>query len=61
MVMKRKNLVPVDWVSKVITHVVSKDHWHGRSYHLTPGNRVPVREIAAVTKEAIMQRYGPKK
>ena len=54
-----KNLVPVDWVSKVIAHIVSKDHWHGRSYHLTPGNRVPVREIAAVTKEAIMQRHVP--
>lgn len=55
-----KNLVPVDWVSKVIAHIVSKDYWHGRSYHLTPGNRVPVREIAAVTKEAIMRQYGPK-
>ncbi len=51
-----KNLVPVDWVSRVVTHVVTTARWHGRTYHLTPGGRVPVRQIAAVTKESIMAR-----
>jgi thioester reductase-like protein len=51
-----KNLVPVDWVSKVATQIVSSPRWHGRTYHLTPGNRVPVREIAAVTKASLMAR-----
>lgn len=51
-----KNLVPVDWVSSVATHIVTSPRWHGQTYHLTPANRVPVREIAAVTKAAIMSR-----
>lgn len=57
-----KNLVPVDWVSRVAAHVVTTPRWHGRTYHLTPGGRVPVRQIAAVTKESIMarlERAGP--
>ena len=56
-----KNLVPVDWVSKVIAHIVSKDYWHGRTYHLTPANRVLVQDIAAVTKQAIIEQYGKEK
>lgn len=51
-----KNLVPVDWVSRVAAHVVTTPRWHGRTYHLTPGGRVPVRQIAAMTKESIMAR-----
>jgi len=51
-----KNLVPVDWVSRVATHIVADPRWHGRTYHLTPANRVPVREIAKVTRESIMAR-----
>jgi thioester reductase-like protein len=53
-----KNLVPVDWVSSVATHIVSSPSWHGRTYHLTPCSRVPVREIAAVTKASIMERLA---
>lgn len=30
-----KNLVPVDWVSAVMTHVVTHPEEHGRTYHLT--------------------------
>jgi len=51
-----KNLVPVDWVSAVAAHIVATPRWHGQTYHLTPANRVPVREIAAVTKASIMAR-----
>lgn len=52
-----KNLVPVDWVSAVAAHIVATPRWHGQTYHLTPATRVPVREIAAVTKAAIMDRF----
>lgn len=51
-----KNLVPVDWVSQVATHIVTNPCWHGRTYHLTPGNRVPVSEIAGVTKASLMAK-----
>jgi len=53
-----KNLVPVDWVSSVAAHVVASPRWHGRTYHLTPASRVPVREIAALTKESILARLA---
>jgi len=49
-----KNLVPVDWVARVIAHVVSTPRWHGRTYHVTPATRVPVSQIATVTRESIM-------
>ncbi len=32
---ERKNLVPVDWVSAVITYVVQHPECHGSTYHLT--------------------------
>src|SRR5262249_37673737 len=31
-----RNLVPVDWVSAVIAHLVQRPEHHGRTYHLTP-------------------------
>jgi len=36
----RKNLVPVDWVSAVMTHIITHPEHHGQVYHLTP--RVPI-------------------
>lgn len=33
---ERRNLVPVDWVSAVITHIVRHSDHHGDIYHLTP-------------------------
>ncbi|MEM7456711.1 MAG: SDR family oxidoreductase [Planctomycetota bacterium] len=40
-----RNLVPVDWVSAVISHIVCKPEAHGRTYHLTPDKGITPREI----------------
>src|SRR5260221_964526 len=41
-----KNLVPVDWVSAVMTHVITHPEHHGKTYHLTPLHPVPARLLA---------------
>ena len=50
---ERKNFVPVDWVSSVMTHILSDETLHGRTYHLTPRTRVTINEMAAGLSEAI--------
>lgn len=40
-----KNLVPVEWVSAVMAHVIRHPEWHGRTYHLTPRHPVTTRAI----------------
>jgi len=52
-----KHLVPVDWVSAVITHIRRNSRLHGRTYHLTARTPLPVAEMAAVIQEAI-ERYS---
>lgn len=49
-----KNLIPVDWVSKVITYVVTHPQHHGQTYHLTPRERVSVQMI----RDVLEQTYG---
>jgi thioester reductase-like protein len=49
-----RNLVPVDWVSAVTTHLVTHPELHGRTYHLTPLQPVTAREILAV----VHQNFG---
>ncbi|MCA8997635.1 MAG: SDR family oxidoreductase [Planctomycetaceae bacterium] len=48
-----KNLVPVDWVSQVMSQIVSDPALHGETYHLAP--RVPVssRLIRDVIEEVV--------
>jgi len=41
-----RNLVPVDWVSDVISHVVRHPRHHGTTYHLTPTDPVRASELA---------------
>jgi thioester reductase-like protein len=48
-----KNLVPVDWVSEVMAHVITHAEHHGKTYHLTPMHPVPSRLLADVFEEAI--------
>jgi thioester reductase-like protein len=48
-----KNLVPVDWVSAVMTHVISHPEHHGKTYHLTPQHPVVARLLAEIFEEAI--------
>lgn len=57
---ERKNLVPVDWVSAVISHIVNHPQQHGRIYHVTHPKPVPAREIETAMTEVmiswVMQR-----
>jgi thioester reductase-like protein len=48
-----KNLVPVDWVSAVMAHVIANPQYHGKTYHLTPQHPIPTRLIADVCEEII--------
>jgi thioester reductase-like protein len=50
---EQKNLVPVEWVSAVITRVVTYPEHHGRTYHLVPSRRVAVE----VMREAMIQAF----
>lgn len=47
-----KNLVPVDWVSEVMAHVVSHPEHHGKTYHLTPWHPTTVRLMGEVIEQA---------
>lgn len=49
-----RNLIPVDWVSAVTTHLVLNPKHHGQTYHLTPVEPVTAREI----EEAICSHFG---
>ncbi|MBA4029405.1 MAG: hypothetical protein C0478_00550 [Planctomyces sp.] len=46
-----KHLVPVDWVSAVMAHVITHPEHHGQTYHLTPQHPVTVRMIRDVLEE----------
>jgi thioester reductase-like protein len=48
-----KNLVPVDWVSAAIAHVVQTPAARGRTYHLTNPRPVPVDVIARTVEESV--------
>ncbi|MSR56270.1 MAG: NAD-dependent epimerase/dehydratase family protein [Planctomycetaceae bacterium] len=47
-----KNLVPVDWVSAVMVHVMTHPQHHGATYHLTPQHPVTARMLADVLEES---------
>ncbi len=40
-----RNLIPVDWVSDVISHVFCNPAAHGRTYHLSPDKCTTAREV----------------
>lgn len=48
-----KHLVPVDWVSAVMAHVIRHPQWHGQTYHLTPQRPVTARLIRDVLEQAV--------
>lgn len=50
-----KNLVPVDWLSAAIVHIVVHPELHGPTYHLTNPRPVAVQLIQQVVQEAIAQ------
>lgn len=47
-----KHLVPVDWVSAVMAHVITHAMWHGKTYHLTPKHPVTARLIRDVLEQS---------
>jgi hypothetical protein len=50
---ERKNFVPVDWVSRVITYLHGRPEHHGQTYHLAPARRVPVAVCREVIEKAL--------
>lgn len=54
---ERKHLVPVDWVSAVMSHVITHQEHHGKCYHLTPRVPITMRLIRDVL-EAEVGFYG---
>jgi thioester reductase-like protein len=50
---ERKNFVPVDWVSRVITDIYGRPEHHGRTYHITSGAPVTVEAFCRVLEEAV--------
>ena len=50
-----KNLVPVDWVSSVLTHVLLRPELHGRTYHLTPRERTTVQLVRDVFEDVLRE------
>lgn len=50
---ERKNLVPVDWVSEVMSWVITHPEHHGKTYHLTPRCPVTTRLMRDVMEAAI--------
>lgn len=51
-----KNLVPVDWVSAVMSHVFMNREHHGKTFHITPGQATTVRTLQEVLEESIDHR-----
>ena len=49
----RKNFVPVDWVSAVLSHIHGRPDFHGATYHLTSPQPPLVLEMAAVMQEVV--------
>lgn len=47
-----KHLVPVDWVSQFMVHVLQHPELHGQTYHLTPKHPVTTRTIRDVLEDA---------
>ena len=50
---ERKNFVPVDWVSAVMTHILMRPEHHGKTYHLVTRNPLPVAKLADLVQRAV--------
>ncbi len=55
-----KNLVPVDWLSAAIVHVVTHPELHRETYHLTNPRPVTVKLIQKVVQDAI-EKYSSRR
>ncbi|MDO4569702.1 MAG: SDR family oxidoreductase [Planctomycetia bacterium] len=50
-----KNLVPVDWVAKVLMHIFSNKELHGKTYHLTNPNPPQMKDVAKTIQDVVEQ------
>jgi thioester reductase-like protein len=50
-----KNLVPVDWVSAVMTRIVADSSLHGRTYHITSTRPTPVSRLCRVFEGLVVE------
>jgi thioester reductase-like protein len=50
---ERKNFVPVDWVSAVITEIVGCREHHGKTYHMVTRHPTPVVRLAQLCQQAV--------
>lgn len=48
-----KHLVPVDWVSAAMAHILTHPGLHGQTYHLTPKHPVTTRLIRDVLEQSV--------
>ncbi len=49
----RKNFVPVDWVSAVMSHIHGRPEFHGTTYHVTSPYPPLILEMASVMQEVV--------
>ncbi|EAQ79142.1 SDR family oxidoreductase [Blastopirellula marina] len=56
---ERKNLVPVDWVSKAMTEVIARPDLHGETYHFTNPKPATVAEMLAALASMVMKLARP--
>jgi len=49
----RKDYVPVDWVSAVITYLLGRPEHHGKTYHLTATQATPVALWSRAIQDAV--------
>jgi len=50
-----KNLVPVDWVSAVMTRIILDESLHGQTYHLTSDSPTTVGTLCRVFEELVLE------
>ncbi|MFL5329792.1 MAG: SDR family oxidoreductase [Gemmataceae bacterium] len=55
---ERRNLVPIDWVSAVMTHILHHPEYHNQTYHLTPVEPTNAQQIEGAIAERLGY-YGP--
>lgn len=54
---EHKNFVPVEWIAQTIAALMAKPESVGKTFHLTPKNRVTVGQMYTVFTDAL-KRYG---
>lgn len=55
---ERKNLVPVDWVSRMILRVIGSPEHHGNIYHLINPAPASVELLTQMTVECVLESLG---